>query len=129
MNENIHHHHHHIRFYVRFTCGHALDSFQKIDFQANLSLARKVRNYFITYDSSSADVPYKLICFLSCLSTKRFVLLKLPVFKNYLECKSAFHIVVNYNTYNCLYLEILFFSLSFLSSHLLVCHHSTPNHF
>ena len=28
-----------IRFYVRFTCWHALDGVQKIDFQANLSLA------------------------------------------------------------------------------------------
>ena len=27
-----HHHHHHIRFYIRFTCWHALDGFQKIDF-------------------------------------------------------------------------------------------------
>ena len=36
------HHHHHIRFYFRFTCWHALDGFQKIDFQANLSLARSL---------------------------------------------------------------------------------------
>ena len=34
--------HHHIRFYIRFTCWHALDGFQKIDFQANLSLARSL---------------------------------------------------------------------------------------
>ena len=37
-----HHHHHHIRFYVRFTCWHSLNGFQKIDFQANLSLARSL---------------------------------------------------------------------------------------
>ena len=38
-----HHHHHHIvRFYVRFTCWHVLDSFQKINFQANLFLARSL---------------------------------------------------------------------------------------
>ena len=37
-----HHHHHHIRFYVCFTCRHALDGFQKIDFQANLTLARSL---------------------------------------------------------------------------------------
>ena len=30
------------QFYIRFTCWHALDGFQKIDFQANLSLARSL---------------------------------------------------------------------------------------
>ena len=41
---SCHHHnyHHHIRFYVHLTCWHALDGFQKIDFQAYLSLARSL---------------------------------------------------------------------------------------
>ena len=42
LNTVIHHHHHHIQFYIHFTCWHALDGFQKIDLQANLSLARSL---------------------------------------------------------------------------------------
>ena len=34
--------HHHIQFYVRFICWHVLNGFQKINFQANLSLARSL---------------------------------------------------------------------------------------
>ena len=61
-----HHHHHHIRFYVHFTCWHALDGFQKIDFRANLSLARSLltllslKSIFITSSQVFFGLPLHL---------------------------------------------------------------------